>query len=214
MTQVSSQLSIAGTDDPVVAASQVARLAGAVKTLTRAAYDLAVSAERTRITNNITGIYANGEQIHILGEAGYRTWSLAAGGTNAANAAGSHARTVVLAAGKSFVLPNDANTATLAAGAPANSSGATGDLVLDGADGVVRIKGVSIWAAGGNSSPAIPPLAFAATTFDSSNRITAYTLGGEAHTVAYTSATTFIVTGPRGSRSGTLNGGAQLIALA
>lgn len=214
MTQVSSQLSIAGTDDPVVAASQVARLAGVVKTLTRAAYDMAVSAERTRIANNITGIYANGEQIHILGEAGYRAWSLAAGGTNAANAAGSHARTVVLAAGKSFVLPNDANTATLATGAPANSSGATGDLVLDGVDGVVRTKGVSVWAAVGNAAPTLPPLTFVATTFDGSNRITAYTLGGEAHTVAYPSATTFIVTGPRGSRSGTMNGGAQLIALA
>ena len=147
MTIVSSSLGVAGNDTSIVLASQVARIGGVHKTLTRTQFDLAVSDERTRITNNGAGIYAQGEHLEILGEAGYRTWSLATGGSDAANAAASHPRTVVLAPGVTATLAGDANTATFGTGVPANGTGAVGDVIFDAAAGLYYAKtGSATWS--------------------------------------------------------------------
>jgi hypothetical protein len=141
MTQVSSQLSVAGTDDPIVQSNFVARLSGAFLQLQRSDFDAAVTAERLRITNNAFGIYKAGQGIQILTEVGHRIWFIGA------SAALSHARQVVLRPGLTITLANDSNRVTATTGAPSSGTGSTGDVAVDWSANVYYTKGASTWTA-------------------------------------------------------------------
>lgn len=138
MPNLSSPL-VTSAGMPVVNRSSIARAAG-FKHLTRAEFDQAVTDERAAIGSG-AGLYQAGERIYILGEEGYRTWFVGA------DAASSHARTVVLVSGKSAVLAADANASLGTTGAPANGTGANGDIATDWATGQVYIKTSGAWAA-------------------------------------------------------------------
>lgn len=140
MTQVSSELSVAGTDAAIIHSAYIARIAGVCKVLSRAAFDAAVTAERLRITNNGVGIYVSGERLLIIGEVGTRVWNADP------NATLSHGRTCVLPSGLAITLAGDANTITPAAGVPA-SGGNSGDISVDLAAGSYYVKGASAWGA-------------------------------------------------------------------
>ncbi len=130
---------------PVVNRASIARAAG-FKQLTRAEFDQAVIDERAAITAG-AGLYQNGERLYIMGEKGYRTWLAATGGSAAANAAASHARTVVLGGGQSVVLGADANTLTTTTGTPSGSGTTSGDKAYDPATGRLY-SWTTVWDAG------------------------------------------------------------------
>jgi hypothetical protein len=137
MTQISSKLSVAGTDDPIVHASWIARLAGASLSMARTAFDSAVTDERTRITNNGVGIYATGQRFEIVGELGYRKWFIGA------SAAASHALNVEIRSGLVVSLALDANTVTATSGTP--SGGVDGDMKIDYANNSYYVKAAGTW---------------------------------------------------------------------
>lgn len=144
MTQISSKLSVAGTDDPIVTTAQVPRLAGAFLFLGRTEFDAAVTAERTRITNNTIGIYANGQPIRVVGEQPvYRKWTLATGGSAAANAAASHANTVVIRPGLEVTLAADTNVVLIGSGA---AGGNNGDIFVDFGANTISTKSAGVWS--------------------------------------------------------------------
>lgn len=145
MTTLSSPGAIAGTDAPFNNRSQVARLAGIRKQMTRADFDAAVTAERTRIAGNGSGIYLSGEELQIIGEAGVREWFVATGGNDAANAAASHAKMVKLTSAIALTLSTDAAVARINSGAPGSGVGANGDIAVDWSAGVVYQKASGAW---------------------------------------------------------------------
>jgi hypothetical protein len=135
MPQVSSRLSIAGSDDPVIHPAFIARMAGIVIQLTRAAFDIAITAERTRIDTNGAGIYADNQRFLINGEVGQRLWTI--------NGISSHANKVEIRSGLILTLADIANTCTATTGIP--TGGTLGDIAVDYADNSYYNRGVSAW---------------------------------------------------------------------
>lgn len=157
MTQVSSKLSVAGTDDPVVQSNFIPRLAGAFLQVSRTDFNTAITAERTRIVNNTVGIYATGQRIEILGEVGYRVWTVGA------SAALSNANKVVIRPGLELTLAGDSNTVTARVGNPGSGIGANGDVSVDWAGNAIYTKSGGSWAI---TTPAIYAAASAPTAYD------------------------------------------------
>lgn len=117
------------------------------RSFTRAEFDAEVAAERARIVASGSGRYLDAQRLGvIIGEEGTRVWSLATGGTNAANAAASHAKTVILSAAKTVVLAADAGVMRSTSGVPASGVGADGDQAIDRATGFIYTKTAGVWA--------------------------------------------------------------------
>lgn len=114
-----------------------------MRVFTRAEFDAAVTAEKTRITQGSTfPWYVAGERLYIIGEEGYRSWIV---GVDAAN---SNARTVVLGGGKSYLLPSDASTvAATTDSPPASGTGVDGSMLVNLTTGVAYLKTSGTWAA-------------------------------------------------------------------
>lgn len=110
MAKQSSSLSMPENGLPLIGRPSIAQMVGFRKYLTRAEYDAAIAAERARIASNGAGLYRPQEEIAIEGEIGARQWQLATGGTDAQNAANSHAKQVLLPNGAFTILKTDANT--------------------------------------------------------------------------------------------------------
>jgi hypothetical protein len=148
MTTIAS--SLAKNDDglPLINRSSLAQISGVTKHLTRAEFDAAVAAERVRISTNSVGLYQNGERLEIIGEAGSRIWTLATGGTDAVNAAASHAKVVNLGLGKTITLTADSNVALSALGQPSSGTGANGDISVDFSAQLYYTKSTGAWGVG------------------------------------------------------------------
>jgi hypothetical protein len=142
MSTIGSSLSKGADGTALINQSVLGQLAGIAKDFSRLAFDTAVAAERTNITNNGVGIWSNGEKVSIFGEIGTRIWFV--GGS----AAASHARNV-LYIGKTYALASDTNIFGATSGAPSSGTGANGDYLVDGAAGLLYgPKAGGFWPAG------------------------------------------------------------------
>lgn len=144
MTIISSSLSKGDDGTALVNRTSLAQLSGVRKQLTRGEFNAAMTAERSRISSNSTGLYQQGEEFSIVGEMGHRTWFLSTGGSDAANAAASHGRTAVLPGGvKTVVLVAESNTVTPTTGAP--SGGVDGDVKVDNISSLYYVRTAGAW---------------------------------------------------------------------
>jgi hypothetical protein len=128
--------------------SQKNRVGGTTKfPETHAELTTAIAGERGNIALD-SPIWFNGEHIEVATEpAGiYRRWKrVSNAGTGSANAAASHARTVVVGT-KVFLLPGDDNQVLQVTGVPSASTGANGDLAMELDLGYVYSKTGGTWA--------------------------------------------------------------------
>jgi hypothetical protein len=114
---------------------------------TQAEMESAIAVERANIGLDAP-VWFNGEHIEIATEPVgiYRRWKLVTnGGTSGANAAGSHARTVVVGT-KVFLLPGDGNAVLQVTGVPSAGTGANGDLAIELDLGYVYSKTGGAWS--------------------------------------------------------------------
>ncbi len=114
---------------------------------TQAEMESAIAIERANIGLDAP-VWFNGEHIEIAAEpiGIYRRWKLVSnGGTAGANAAGSHARTVVVGT-KVFLLPGDGNVVLQVTGVPSAGTGANGDLAIELDLGYVYSKSGGAWS--------------------------------------------------------------------
>lgn len=145
MTIIASSLGKPEDGTELVARNNLQQLSGVRKHLTRTEFNTAVAAERTRITNNSTGLYKSGEEFTIIGETGIRTWVIGTGGTDAVNAAASHAKNVTIRPGLSLLLIADANAVLSGTGVPGAGLGVNDDAYVDFAGNVYYTKSAGTW---------------------------------------------------------------------
>jgi hypothetical protein len=227
MTTIASSLAKGDDGLPLINRSSLAQISGVTKQLTRAEFNAAVTAERARIAANSVGLYQNGERLDIIGEAGSRIWTLTTGGTDAANAAASHANVVSLGLGKTVTLAADSNVALSAAGQPASGTGTNGDISVDFAAQLYYTKAAGAWGTGASTvfnglsaAQVVATQALVATsgisgvTYDGSSRVSGYTVGTVTFTVAYPDSTHATITSSLGSsRSVTFDGSGRVTAI-
>lgn len=119
----------------------------------------AVAVEKVNISLGFP-VWVSGQHLRNPSETGVtRTWVLGTGGTDAANAAASHAKTVTIRPGLLLVLLADTNVVLFGTDIPAPGLGANGDAYVDFA-GNYYSKSAGAWtslgvvyAAGGNLAP-------------------------------------------------------------
>lgn len=150
MTAISTRLSIAQPNDPVVHPAWVRRLAGASLLLPRTEFDLGVSEDRARIASGgiTNGIYPDGQILHVVGEPAPRRWVVGTGVDNAAIAAASDARTVVLRPGLTVRTGSDGASVLSATGAPLSGTGSDGDVAVDYPGNAYYVKTTGSWGVG------------------------------------------------------------------
>ena len=128
--------------------SQKNRVGGTTKFFeTQAEMEAAIAVERSNITLGAP-IWFNGEHVEKGSEpAGiWRRWlRVSNAGTPAANAAASHARTVVVGT-KVFLLPGDGNVVLQVSGVPSINTGENGDLAMELDLGYVYSKTGGAWS--------------------------------------------------------------------
>ena len=149
MPLVSSPLGTTQPYIPAVAAAELPKFAGLhMHFATLAALVTAVgtvspaAGERGNIQGG-TPVWENGQPFTCGDEppSVHRVW------LKGADAASSHARTVVLPNGKSVVLAGDAGRVISTAGAPASGVGTNGDIAIDVAAGSYYLKAAGAWGA-------------------------------------------------------------------
>lgn len=209
MPNLSSPLGATSSSMPLVSAAAIGQLAGVpIVFATMAALTAAITAERANIAG-LGAVWSDKQPVGVASE-------VASGVMRSWNSSAQHSRTAVLGVGVTAVLAGDSNQVLFGAGTPAAGTGLVGDVVVDGAAGVFYTKtGAATWgnpAAMAGNTPAV----FANGSYDTNvpPRLVSYTLNGVAHTVAYPTATTFVVTNPSGSRTGTQNASSLVVGIA
>lgn len=138
MPNISSPLGTSSASMPLVRPDQRNRLAGTLILFnTVADLNAAVALERTNIANGVP-MWATGQPLAVAREQEqglYRVW----------NAAGQHARTLILRPGVSLILAADAGVVGFASGAPAAGAGADGDVSIDWAANQLHVKAAGAW---------------------------------------------------------------------
>ena len=149
MPAVSSPITTTQPYIPAISAAQRTRIPGVPQHFATVA-DLvtAVTQERANIAAGLP-LWLDGTRIFVATEPGVsRLWSLdTAGADDAAKAAASHARAVVLGQGASVTLAGDANVVLAQLGAPSSGTGANGDCSLDWVGNVLYTKAAGAWTA-------------------------------------------------------------------
>jgi hypothetical protein len=124
---------------PGVQAAQLGRFPGfALVFADLSALNLAVTAERGNITDS-SALWANGQPLATAQEAAqgiWRTWLVS----------GQHARTAVLRAGLTSVLPTDSSVVLFGASDPSGGTGVDGDVYINTTAGVLWKKAAGAWA--------------------------------------------------------------------
>lgn len=148
---------------PALNRNQAARVPGTKKVFAdHDAFVAGVVAERGVIEMGLP-VWFDGEDLRNQSEplAVVRRWSLSTtAGSNNANAAASHGRTVVIGP-YSAVLAADSNQVRATSGQPSSGTGANGDLGFDPATGAIYIKAAGAWSAvvtlfGSGNAPSLP----------------------------------------------------------
>lgn len=139
MPNVASSLGSTQRYIPVVSQSQIGRYAGLFMHFpTISALNAAIAEEALNI-GEASAIWTDNQPISVATEAVagvHRVWKTGLG----------HARTVVLAPGKTAVLAANTNTVLSTSGAPAGGTGADGDIAIDPATGLFYTKAAGSWA--------------------------------------------------------------------
>jgi len=138
MPITSSPVATSNDQIPIIAASNLHKMAGVPKHfLTFADFTAAVAKERARVTAS-AALWGDGEPITIGEEAetrASRSWSTDL----------NHARTVTIGSFRT-ILPGDGNRVRAASGIPASGTGANGDLSVDWAGKAIYQKTSGSWA--------------------------------------------------------------------